>query len=148
MTDGILIEKELRRLTLLRGGQADFCCTIALGKNPSGHKRQEGDGKTPEGDYFVCLKRTGKYGLSLGISYPNVRDAREGGLQRPTIDLIAERAVRFERPPWGTPLGGEIFIHGGGAAQDWTQGCIALNDSDIKHLYNQVDIGTPIRILA
>ena len=86
----ILIEKAARRLTAERDGQR-FCCRVALGRHPVGHKQCEGDGKTPEGEYYICLKReTGKFGCALGISYPSALDARrriraglDGRLQRP-----------------------------------------------------------------
>ena len=73
----ILIEKAARRLTAERDGQR-FCCRVALGRHPVGHKQCEGDGKTPEGEYYICLKReTGKFGCALGISYPSALDARQ-----------------------------------------------------------------------
>lgn len=148
MSDLILIEKKRRRLTLERDGQAVFSCRVALGANPVGKKRREGDGRTPEGDYFVCVKKIGKYGPALGVSYPNVSDAEAGGLPRETVELIRARAAQCERPPWGTPMGGEIYIHGGGAQSDWTQGCIALEDGDMRALYGQIDQGAAIRITA
>lgn len=73
----ILIEKAARRLTAERDGQR-FCCRVALGRHPVAHKQCEGDGKTPEGEYYICLKReTGKFGCALGISYPSALDARQ-----------------------------------------------------------------------
>lgn len=48
----ILIEKAARRLTAERDGQR-FCCRVALGRHPVGHKQCEGDGKTPEGEYYI-----------------------------------------------------------------------------------------------
>jgi lipoprotein-anchoring transpeptidase ErfK/SrfK len=50
-------------------------------------------------------------------------------------------------PPWDTRLGGEIFIHGHGASRDWTRGCIALDNEDMRELYGLVDVGTPVTIL-
>ena len=144
----ILIEKGKRRLTLTDdGGRTALCCPVALGSCPVGAKEREGDGKTPEGAYFVCLKKQGKYGPSLGISYPNVGDALCGDLPPETVEVIRQRAERGERPPWGTALGGEIYIHGGGADRDWTAGCIALSDENAKTLYDLVPPGTEIRIV-
>jgi lipoprotein-anchoring transpeptidase ErfK/SrfK len=59
------------------------------------------------------------------------------------IILALERKVQ---PPWDTPLGGEIFIHGGGAHGDWTDGCIALYNSDMNELYTMADVGTPVTV--
>lgn len=95
----------------------------------------------------MCLKKPGKFGLSLGVSYPNARDAEAGGLPRETVELIVSRAARNERPPWGTPLGGEIYIHGGGALSDWTRGCVALDDAAMRELYDRVAVGARVRIM-
>ena len=142
----ILIEKEKRRLTVLEGAETLFSCPVALGSDPVGPKRRQGDGKTPEGEYFVCLKKMGKYGPSLGISYPNEADAQSAQADADLIACIRERALRGERPPWGTALGGEIYIHGGGAESDWTAGCVALDDGDAQVLYSLVPLGTKITI--
>lgn len=136
----IRIEKSKRLLTLLAGGETLLTCRVGLGRQPVGHKHQEGDGRTPEGEYTVCLiKEQGKYGRSLGLSYPNRRDA-EAALHENRIDAATHEAIlrRLEagvRPPWGTPLGGEIYIHEGGSATDWTQGCIALDEGDMDILF-------------
>ena len=143
----ILIEKQKRCLTLLEGSRALFSCPIALGAAPAGPKERQGDGRTPEGDYFVCLKKTGKYGPSLGVSYPSEADARRAGAPEELAAYIRQRAQRKERPPWGTALGGEIYIHGGGTQSDWTAGCIALSDADARALWELVPLGTEIRIL-
>ena len=145
----VLIEKAARRLTVLDdGNQALFSCPAALGFSPVGPKERAGDGKTPEGLYFVCLKKQGKYGPSLGVSYPNEQDARRAGADDALIACIIRRSQNRERPPWGTPLGGEIYIHGGGACSDWTAGCVALNDPDAEALYRLVPEGTDIEIRA
>ncbi len=143
----VVIEKAARRLTLKDdGGEALFSCPVALGSCPIGTKEREGDGKTPEGVYFVCLKKRGKYGPSLGVSYPNEADARRMGEDEELISCIRERAAQKQRPPWGTALGGEIYIHGGGTERDWTAGCVALSDADAETLYALVPLGTEIEI--
>lgn len=143
----IRIEKSARRLTLLSDGQTIFNASIALGPHPEGPKEREGDGRTPEGRYFVCLKKIGKYGPSLGVSYPNEEDALRASADAALLACIRERAARLERPPWGSALGGEIYIHGGGTSADWTQGCIALSDEDAAALYARTPLGTEIEIL-
>ena len=144
----IEIQKSARLLTV-RDEEENilFSCPAALGQHPVGPKEREGDGKTPEGVYFVCLKKRGKYGPSLGVSYPNGEDARRVGASESLIACIEERAQRKERPPWGTALGGEIYIHGGGTASDWTAGCIAVRDEDAEKLYAMVSLGDAIIIL-
>ena len=142
------IEKAARRLTLYHDeNEPAFTCVIALGRCPAGPKEREGDGKTPEGRYFVCLKKMGKYGPSLGVSYPSEQDALRMNASENLVALIRERAAKGQRPPWGSFLGGEIYIHGGGANTDWTAGCIALNDPEAQALYDMTPLGTPIDIL-
>lgn len=136
----LLVEKSARRLTVWENNQLIFSCRIALGREPQGPKQQQGDGRTPEGSYFICLiKQPGKYGRSLGLSYPNTADAAQalenGLIDQRTHDNIAAAIREGRRPPWGSPLGGEIYIHEGGSHADWTQGCIALDEQDMDVLF-------------
>lgn len=113
---------------------------MALGRDPVGPKRREGDGKTPEGVYHICLsKESGKYGRSLGIAYPNGHDARhaytEGEISVEELRAVESAQADSRRPPWGTALGGEIYLHEGRTDRDWTQGCIALAPEDMAVLF-------------
>ena len=145
----ILIEKSARRLTLSDAeGKSLLVCRIALGFAPALPKTRSGDGRTPEGDYYVCLKNPkGKFGPSLGVSYPNEADARRGGMDEAFLSLLAQARERGIRPPWGSPLGGEICIHGGGAQSDWTAGCVALDDADMETLFSLTEMGAPVFIV-
>ena len=147
----ILIEKSARTLTAV-SDCGRFCCRIALGKNPVGQKLCEGDGKTPEGEYYICLKRSsGKFGCALGISYPSLADARlavsDGRLDGCLLTLFEKADKEKKRPPWGTPLGGEIYIHGGVCDTDWTAGCIALSDADMRTLFGMANEGDTVLII-
>ena len=147
----IEVSKARRQLRLYSGGALLRSYRIGLGFSPLGHKSREGDGATPEGEYFVCVKNPrSRFYLSLGINYPNAADAERGLnaglLSRAQTDRILEAARRRRPPPWNTALGGEIFIHGRGAGSDWTRGCIALDDRDMKELYSAAQIGTPVLI--
>lgn len=137
----IMIEKSQRRLRVTDGEKELFSCPAALGRVPEGPKQAQGDGRTPEGSYFICLiKENGKYGKSLGISYPGPQDAaialEEGRIDRMTYDNILLAHAQRRRPPWGSPLGGEIYIHEGGTHSDWTQGCIALETADMEYVFS------------
>ncbi len=149
----ITIYKQQRLLCLFGQGDAPvFCAPIALGPEPVGPKRQEGDGKTPEGVYHICLtKNPGRHGKSLGLSYPSIQDADkallEGRIDSATHAAIHAAQQEGRRPPWGSPLGGEIYIHGGGAQSDWTQGCIALEETDMERLFPLADQITSVEIL-
>jgi LysM repeat protein len=124
-----------------------------LGPEPLGAKSVEGDGRTPEGEFYVCQKLPdGRFGPSLGLSYPGPADA-ERGLRDGLITAgqhreILRSAAGRRRPPWNTPLGGAICIHGRGSAEDWTAGCVALDDADAGEVYALVPMGAPVRLAA
>jgi len=136
----VIIRKRERTLCLMKQAQIILRAAVGLGRSPVGPKRREGDGKTPEGIYALCLvKPCGKYGRSLGLSYPNLNDAKaaleDGRIAPAAFHAISDALAAHQRPPWGTALGGEIYIHEGGAHADWTQGCIALNAEDMDVLF-------------
>jgi murein L,D-transpeptidase YafK len=149
----VVVEKESRRLTVFSDGIAVKRYRAALGGAPVGHKSREGDGRTPEGEYYVCSKNPqSKFRLSLGLSYPNEDDA-DAGLADGVISKREHKSIitairRMQRPPWNTALGGEIMIHGNGSGRgDWTYGCVALDDPDIDELFTALPLGTPVSIV-
>lgn len=148
----IVVSKSSRLLRLLdEQGAAIAEYPIAIGGSPEGTKEVEGDRRTPEGDYFVCVKNPkSKFHLSLGLNYPNADDGRRGfAAGRITAEQLAaiETAERERRrPPWDTPLGGEIFIHGHGEGREATAGCIAVSNAAIEEIYALVYVATPVRI--
>ena len=147
----IVVRKARRELLLFSGERLLRTYRVALGFNPIPPKAKQGDGATPEGRYVVCRKNPrSQFLLSLGLSYPNAADA-DRGLSAGLIDRrqhrrIVESVRSGTCPPWNTPLGGEIFIHGRGSATDWTWGCVALDDADVRELYARVPVGTPVVI--
>lgn len=147
----IVVSKAARRLVLYEDGRAVRTYRVGLGTAPSGDKEREGDRRTPEGDFYVCVKNPqSAFYLSLGLSYPNEEDAERGlgaGLiTRAQYRRIVRAVRRGQTPPWNTALGGMIFIHGRGSQTDWTWGCVALDDPDVKELFDAVPVGTPVRI--
>ena len=130
--------KRPRRMLLLRGARVLRDYEIALGRNPSGPKRNHGDGRTPEGRYVLDWRiDDSKFHRAIHVSYPNERD----------LDF-AHKA--------GLTTGGGVMIHGlpsgatwvGGAQSDydWTNGCIAVSDDEMEEIWELVDDGTPIEI--
>lgn len=147
----IHIFKAQRLLVLKVDDREVFRARAALGGSPVGPKRREGDRKTPEGVYYVCTRNErSRFHLFLGISYPGIADAERGfreGLVTDSQKKAVERAIRSgECPPWNTPLGGAVGIHGDGSAADWTLGCVALDDRDVEILWVNCPLGTPIFI--
>ncbi len=147
----LLVKKSERKLLLFEGDNLLRTYDIVLGFAPEGDKEKRDDGKTPEGEFYVAVKNPeSKYVLGLGLSYPNREDAERGlksGLISPEQHAAILLAINEKRmPPQDTPLGSEIYIHGGGTAKDWTWGCMALEDNEIKELYEAVPAGTKVII--
>ena len=136
--DLVRVEKSHRQLQLIGGGQILRSYSVALGGDPIGHKHRAGDERTPEGRYVLDWRNPNSVARrSIHISYPNADD-------------IAEAKAR------GVDPGGSIMIHGqpngfgwlGRLLQlvDWTDGCIAVTDSDMDEIWTMVADGTPIEI--
>ena len=145
------IHKSKRLLELYDGKALIKKYSVALGKDPVGAKRKQGDFKTPEGEYVLTRKNPkSRYTLSIAINYPN-NDSAEIGLKAGQISKAEYRAIlRANRlgaaPPQRTKLGGDVMLHGGGIGEDWTWGCIALKDDDIRELYQALPLKTPVTI--
>ena len=64
----IVVKKRKRRMYLFSGNEIIKSYKIDLGFAPEGHKKFEGDGKTPEGSYKIDRKnQNSKYHLSLSL---------------------------------------------------------------------------------
>ncbi|WP_225027923.1 L,D-transpeptidase family protein [Xinfangfangia pollutisoli] len=129
----IQVHKADRKMYLLHNDKVLKDFDIALGFAPVGHKQFEGDGKTPEGVYYINYKNpNSSYHLSLKVSYPNETD-------------------RAYASSMGKSPGGDIMIHGGPTKKiyqkDWTAGCISITDKQMEVVYSMVKPGTPIYIL-
>ena len=147
----IVVYKKERKLEFYSDQTLLRVYRIGLGFSPVADKQREGDGATPEGDFYIFVKNNkSAYYLSLGVSYPNVEDAarglRDGLITKAQHDTIVEAIRKKVAPPQYTKLGGLIYIHGHGAKSDWTWGCVALENADMKELYDAVSVGTPVTI--
>ncbi|GAB4418114.1 MAG: L,D-transpeptidase family protein [Thermodesulfovibrionales bacterium] len=136
--DKVVVIKSKRILILLNDGEILKAYRIALGKNPEGRKIMAGDKRTPEGRYILVSKNSSsRFHLAIRISYPNESDL--------------QNAQRL-----GVPPGGGIMIHGlpedlaelgeFHRYEDWTDGCIAVTNSEMEEIWQMVDDGTPIEI--
>jgi lipoprotein-anchoring transpeptidase ErfK/SrfK len=136
----VMVYKSERRMDILDSrGRAIRSYQVSLGKTPVGSKERQGDNKTPEGRYTIDWRNPqSAYHLSLRISYPSKADKWRANKQ-------------------GVNPGGDIFIHGAPNGQgwkkwkynksrDWTNGCIAVSDTEIREIWNLVPDGTPIII--
>jgi murein L,D-transpeptidase YafK len=138
VADQVIIDKSDRELHLLSDGEIFRTFKIALGIRPDGDKKKEGDFKTPEGKYRLDVRNPNSdYFLSIHVSYPSAADRREASQN-------------------GLDPGGSIMIHGQPnlptrsetyyRTQDWTNGCIALSNSDMIDIWLMTDDNTPIEI--
>ncbi|CDZ95921.1 MULTISPECIES: L,D-transpeptidase family protein [Pseudomonadaceae] len=136
--DKVLVVKSERQLYLLSRGVPLKSYRVSLGKQP-GPKQREGDQRTPEGLYWIDWRKTSdKFNLAMHISYPNARDlarARSEGISSPgSMIMLHGTPLDEEYPEW--------FFH----TLDWTEGCIALKNDDMREVWNLVKDGTLIEI--
>jgi murein L,D-transpeptidase YafK len=138
VADRVVVSKAERKLQLLRNGEVLRTYKVVLGLRPEGHKEYEGDFRTPEGLYHLSRRNpNSEYFLSIQIDYPNDRD-------------IARARRQGLRP------GGAIMIHGQPNVPrkprdyysnvDWTEGCIAVSNSDMVEIWLMTPLDTPIEI--
>jgi murein L,D-transpeptidase YafK len=142
--DLVVVFKSTRRIARYRAGnllhtkQGVACWRTGLGPTPTGHKQREGDGKTPEGWYRSSDKPWSQWYAAIAIHYPNARDAKlaqsDGRLGPSEAERIQRKLNAGQKPFQTSPLGGEILIHGGGSASDWTLGCVAMDNDHIDAL--------------
>lgn len=134
--DRIVIEKSARRMRLFQGGKPVRTYRIALGFTPAGDKLRQGDGKTPEGEFTIDRRNSeSAFHLSIGLDYPQLEDRA--------------RATKAGYSP-----GGDIFIHGQPNALpeglkikgDWTAGCIAVTNAEIREIWAVTPIGTKVEV--
>ena len=134
--DRIVVEKAARRMVVYRGDLALKEYRVALGFTPKGAKVQQGDGKTPEGVFRIDrVNAQSSYHLSLGLDYPQSSD-------------------RHRATAEGYDAGGDIFIHGQPnelpdttvLKGDWTAGCIAVSNAEIREIFAAVVVGAVVDV--
>ncbi len=146
----IVVSIKTRTLFLCYGPQIIDRFIAQVGMNSEeGEKLQQGDKRTPRGEYYVCLKNSNStYYRALGLSYPNIKDADRGyetGLiSREERDRIAEAIENGGMPDWDTALGGYIEIHGEKGGR--TDGCIAVGNPVMDCLWPVIHPGCRVRI--
>jgi murein L,D-transpeptidase YafK len=139
--DRVFVDKSEHRLDVIAGNKVIASFKAGFGVYPVGHKQQQGDRKTPEGKYVLDYKNPNSaFYRSIHISYPNNADRAR-----------ARRA--------GVNPGGDIMIHGQPSDprivraiarwpnDDWTDGCISLDNTDMKRLWAMVRVPIPIEIV-
>lgn len=139
MADRVVVRKAERRLLLMRGDRILRSFEVALGLSPKGPKQQEGDFRTPEGNYHLAGRNANSdFFLAIQVNYPGPEDLRRASAR-------------------GVDPGGQIMIHGQPnqpsrpleyyQTRDWTNGCIAVSNSDMVDIWLMTPDNTPIQIL-
>jgi murein L,D-transpeptidase YafK len=155
----IFIDTVAETLQVVQGNEVKRVFhNIAIGRNGSDFDHRQGDGRTPLGVFRVAwINPDSRFRLFFGLDYPN-DDNAEAALRQKLIDFDTYYAIRkahylHELPPQDTALGGNIGIHGLGAANrfvhertNWTEGCIALTNEQIDELARWVRLGTRVVI--
>lgn len=134
----VVVHKAARRMELLNGESVVRSYRVSLGLQPQGHKEREGDFRTPEGRYYLTRRNPrSDFFLSIQVSYPNDGDmkrARANGWQPGGAIMIHGLPNRLKREP-------EYY------SRDWTDGCIAVSNSDMVEIWLLTNDNTPIDIL-
>lgn len=134
----VVVHKSQRRMELLNGDQVLRSYRVSLGLQPRGHKEREGDFRTPEGRYYLTRRNPrSDFFLSIQVSYPNerdVRNARENGWEPGGAIMVHGMPNRLKHDP-------DYYT------RDWTDGCIAMSNSDMVEFWLFTDSNTPIDIL-
>ena len=139
LADKVLVEKGKRQLHLLRNGKPFRTFRIALGPSPDGDKVQEGDQRTPEGYYMLDARNPDSdYFLSIHISYPNTADQAEA--RRKGVDPGS--AIMIHGQPNNPTFSAAYY-----AREDWTNGCIAVSNSDMIDIWLMTPDMVPIEIV-
>ncbi len=147
----IYISKRQSKLTLMQNKQVIGTWDAKLGRqSATGDKVKEGDEITPSGSFYVCTRNDkSRYYLALGLSYPNIEDAERGlstGLiTQEQYQAIVDANKAGVTPPWDTPLGGAIEIHGNQGDRG-TAGCIAMTNDVMDILWSYCAVGVPVTI--
>ena len=159
----IIVERSSRTMTIEFPDGKKESYKVSLGRAGANCNRSRaGDNCTPTGTFFVASKRPSeRFHKFLLLSYPDEKAAKRGLetnlISQAQFDSIKAAIDARHAPPQNTALGGDIGIHGqpgwvpsflstAVTRFDWTAACVSVTDSEIDHIYDVVDVGTPVLI--
>ena len=157
----VVVDTQQRTLTVLteQGEVVEHFPYVATGRGGAARDRVHGDRKTPLGIFRVSwINPDSRFTLFFGLDFPTVEHADRAYLERvidrDTYHRLLDAALEHRIPPQDTPLGGRIGIHGLGDkdprfhyTDNWTDGCVALTNQEIKKLVRWIHVGTKVVIL-
>ncbi|MFN7942043.1 MAG: L,D-transpeptidase [Thermoanaerobaculia bacterium] len=136
-----VVDKLKRKLYVYRAGERVGAYEAELGAKGLRQKIHAGDQATPEGRYRITQVKAPnqtKYYKALLLDYPNGEDRARFAFARQTGQV-----------PLRVGIGSLIEIHGeGGQGRDWTDGCVALSNTDMDRVFAQARVGTPVTIVG
>lgn len=136
----VLLKKTERKLYFYHDDEILKSYRVSLGRQPDGHKLRNGDSRTPEGVYTLDWRNpNSKYFRSIHISYPNLSD-RRGAEERGDSP---GGAIMIHGQPKSWAVRSRLLFHG----NDWTEGCVAVQDHEMLEIWEMVDDGITIEIL-
>ena len=147
----IVVKKSKQMLYLYDGDKLVKNYKVLVGKKP-GAKKTRGDMRTPEGNFYVCVRNDkSNYYRALGLSYPTPADAARGLktnlIKKADYQQILAAHQNHDQPTWTTRLGGSIMIHGIAPGRTDTNGCVAfLDNRQMQELFDRIPLRTPVHI--
>lgn len=131
---------------------------VGIGNSGAQRVRLRGSRMTPIGEFKIeRINRQSQFNTFYGINYPSKEVAEEAFTTGLLSDAEYQRFLRDKQrrgmAPTNTRLGGNIGIHGLGNRDpqiheryDWTDGCVALKDEDLKRIDPWLRPGTKVVI--
>lgn len=137
--DSVLVRKSEKTLYLLKDGKPMKRYHVVFGPRAKGPKLQEGDERTPEGSYTLDRKNpNSRFYKSIRVSYPNEADIARA--QKYNVEPGGNIMIHGTKNTWNTKTAARAKNY------NWTDGCIALSNSDMDELWEAIEVGTPITI--
>jgi hypothetical protein len=137
----LVVDKRAQMAVLWSNAKPTKWFEVELGYNGLNRKLHEGDGATPEGLYRVVRRKAKgetRYYKALLLDYPNDEDRRRFRQAKANGEVVN-----------GAGIGGLIEVHGnGGRGTNWTDGCVAVTDSDMDYLFEKLPVGSAVVIVG
>jgi len=158
----LVVSRSTHTLFVKRGSHVLKSYKVALGSGGRQAKMREGDDRTPTGKYKITqIRDSDRFHLFMQLNYPNIQDAKRAlvkkAITKAEYNAVLDAHIFGVQPPQNLTLGGAIGIHGIGLESqekikihqniDWTEGCIALRNTEVEELSQYVTVGTEIHIV-
>ncbi|MBV9104568.1 MAG: L,D-transpeptidase [Verrucomicrobia bacterium] len=150
MAQKIVIDSRAQSLSLLRGTELVFVAPVSTSRFGLGF--ENGSRKTPTGIFRIHEKIGGE--MPIGTVFKGRRPVKADVDWAEELDLITSRILWLDGLEAENALTKEryIYIHGTNHEQSIGQpassGCIRMRNADVVCLFDQVEVGTLVEIIA